>query len=71
VAGHQRSRRLRLRHDHGRQYTALHLQSDPHYRDCIPFYEFFDGDNGRGAGAPHQTGWTGLIAKLLMPRVRE
>src|SRR6202795_2188493 len=51
-----------------RQYPEL--QSDPHYRDCIPFYEFFDGDTGRGAGAPHQTGWTGLIAKLLMPRAR-
>jgi hypothetical protein len=49
-----------------RQYPQL--QTDPHYRDYIPFYEFFDGDNGRGAGASHQTGWTGLIAKLLMPR---
>jgi hypothetical protein len=44
------------------------LQNDPHYRDYIPFYEYFDGDNGRGVGASHQTGWTGLIAKLLMPR---
>ena len=52
-----------------RQYPQL--QSDPHYRDLIPFYEFFDGDNGRGAGAAHQTGWTGLIAKLLMPRADE
>jgi hypothetical protein len=49
-----------------RQYPEL--QSDPHYRGCIPFYEFFDGDTGRGAGASHQTGWTGLIAKILMPR---
>ncbi len=47
------------------------LQSDPFYRDCIPFYEYFDGDNGRGVGASHQTGWTALIAKLLMPRVRD
>jgi hypothetical protein len=64
--------RLFLRDESGnrpvlRQYPQL--QSDPHYRDYIPFYEFFDGDNGRGAGASHQTGWTGLIAKLLMPRV--
>ena len=44
------------------------LQSDPHYQGCIPFYEYFDGDNGRGVGASHQTGWTALIAKLLMPR---
>jgi hypothetical protein len=49
-----------------RQYPEL--QTDPHYQDYIPFYEYFDGDNGRGAGASHQTGWTGLIAKLLMPR---
>jgi hypothetical protein len=32
------------------------------------FYEYFDGDNGRGVGASHQTGWTGLVARLLMPR---
>ncbi len=44
------------------------LQRDPHFRDYILFYEYFDGDNGRGAGAAHQTGWTGLIAKLLQPR---
>jgi hypothetical protein len=34
----------------------------------VPFYEYFDGDNARGAGASHQTGWTGIIAKLLEPR---
>ena len=42
--------------------------SDPHFRDYVLFHEYFDGDNGRGLGASHQTGWTGLIAKLLMPR---
>ncbi len=47
------------------------LQEDPHYRDCIPFYEFFHGDTGRGAGASHQSGWTSLIAKLLMPRAHD
>jgi hypothetical protein len=52
-----------------RQYPQL--QTDPNYQDCIPFYEYFDGDNGRGVGASHQTGWTGLIAKLLMPRAGE
>jgi hypothetical protein len=51
------------------QYPAL--QTDPHYRDMVPFYEYFDGDSGRGVGASHQTGWTGLIAKLLMPRTGE
>jgi hypothetical protein len=47
------------------------LQTDPHFRDYLLFYEYFHGDNGRGLGAPHQTGWTGLIAKLLMPRQKE
>ncbi|MEO8139859.1 MAG: glucosidase [Gemmatimonadota bacterium] len=44
------------------------LQDDPHFRDHILFHEYFHGDTGRGVGASHQTGWTGLIAKLLQPR---
>ncbi len=44
------------------------LQTDPHFRDYISFHEYFHGDNGRGLGASHQTGWTGLVAKLLQPR---
>ncbi|KIC94998.1 MGH1-like glycoside hydrolase domain-containing protein [Flavihumibacter solisilvae] len=44
------------------------LQKDAYFRDYILFYEYFHGDNGRGVGAAHQTGWTGLIAKLLQPR---
>src|SRR5262249_54535980 len=47
------------------------LQRDPHFRDHLLFYEYFHGDNGRGAGAEHQTGWTGLIANLLQPRREE
>ena len=47
------------------------LQTDPYYRDCIPFYEYFHGDSGRGVGASHQSGWTSLIAKLLMPRAHD
>ena len=47
------------------------LQSDDRFNDYIWFYEYFHGDNGRGVGACHQTGWTALIAKLLQPRVRE
>jgi hypothetical protein len=47
------------------------LQTDPNYRECIPFYEYFDGDSGRGVGASHQTGWTALIAKLMMPRAHD
>ena len=42
-------------------------QHDPLFRDLILFYEYFDGDNGRGVGASHQTGWTGLVAKLIHP----
>jgi hypothetical protein len=38
------------------------LQNDPEFKDYILFHEYFDGDNGRGVGASHQTGWTGLIA---------
>jgi hypothetical protein len=45
------------------------LETDPHFRDYILFHEYFHGDTGRGVGASHQTGWTGLIAELLMPRV--
>jgi hypothetical protein len=41
------------------------FQSDPHWRDLILFYEYFHGDNGAGIGANHQTGWTGLVAKLI------
>jgi len=41
------------------------LQNDPHWRDLIPFPEYFDGDTGRGLGASHQTGWTALVAKLI------
>jgi hypothetical protein len=41
------------------------FQQDPHWRDLILFYEYFHGDNGAGLGASHQTGWTGLIARLM------
>jgi hypothetical protein len=41
------------------------FQIDPHWRDHILFYEYFHGDNGAGLGASHQTGWTGLVAKLI------
>jgi hypothetical protein len=60
-----------LKNDKGlRQVNALYpkFQQDPHFRDYVNFYEYFDGDIGRGVGASHQTGWTGLVAKLLQPR---
>jgi Mannosylglycerate hydrolase MGH1-like glycoside hydrolase domain len=41
------------------------FQQDPHWQDLVPFYEYFHGDNGAGVGASHQTGWTGLVAKLI------
>jgi hypothetical protein len=41
------------------------LQNDPHWRDLLLFFEYFHGDDGAGIGASHQTGWTGLVAKLL------
>ncbi len=41
------------------------FQNDPHWRDHILFYEYFHGDNGAGLGASHQTGWTGLVAKMI------
>ena len=44
------------------------LQNDPHFNNYILFYEYFQGDTGKGLGASHQTGWTGLVAKLLQPR---
>ena len=44
------------------------FNKDPHFNNYILFYEYFHGDSGRGVGASHQTGWTGLVAKLLQPR---
>ncbi|WP_018344681.1 MGH1-like glycoside hydrolase domain-containing protein [Cytophaga aurantiaca] len=47
------------------------FSTDPHFKDLISFYEFFHGDNGRGCGASHQTGWTGLVATLIHEFKRE
>jgi hypothetical protein len=47
------------------------MQTDPNFNNYILFYEYFHGDSGRGVGASHQTGWTGLVAKLLQPRREE
>jgi hypothetical protein len=41
------------------------FQTDPQWKDYILLYEYFHGDNGAGLGASHQTGWTGLVAKLI------
>ncbi len=42
-----------------------YFQNDPHWKDHVLFYEYFNGDNGAGIGASHQTGWTALVAKLI------
>jgi hypothetical protein len=66
--------RIFLRDEHGRRAVFgdhAKLQNDAHFRDHLLFYEYFHGDNGRGVGASHQTGWTGVVAKLLQPRRRE
>ncbi|MEP7307466.1 MAG: glucosidase [Acidobacteriota bacterium] len=63
--------RLFLRDGEGRRPVFgdnRRLQDDPHFRDHVLFHEYFHGDTGRGVGASHQTGWTGLVAKLLQPR---
>jgi Mannosylglycerate hydrolase MGH1-like glycoside hydrolase domain len=62
--------RLFLRGADGRRPVlgdhAVHC--DPEFRDHVLFYEYFHGDTGRGVGASHQTGWSGLVALLLQPR---
>ena len=64
----QRLTRVFLKDTSGRRPVAGNLerfQSDPHWEGCVLFHEYFHGDNGAGLGASHQTGWTGLVAKLL------
>lgn len=69
VAGEisRRLSRLFLVDEHGRRpadgESSIHV--DPHWLDLVTFHEYFHGDNGKGLGATHQTGWTGLVAKLL------
>jgi hypothetical protein len=67
----RRLTRLFLQDDKGRRAVfgdREKLQTDPHFKDYLLFHEYFHGDTGAGLGASHQTGWTGLIAKLLQPR---
>jgi hypothetical protein len=59
---------LFTRDEHGRRPVngdREKFQSDPHWRDLVPFHEYFHGDSGEGLGASHQTGWTGVVAKLI------
>jgi hypothetical protein len=67
----KRLSRLFLKDEKGRRAVFgddEKLQTDPHFKDYVLFFEYFDGDTGKGLGASHQTGWTGLVSKLLMPR---
>jgi hypothetical protein len=60
--------RIFLRDANGRRPTfggVERLQSDPYFRDLLLFHEYFNGDDGAGIGASHQTGWTGLVVKML------
>jgi hypothetical protein len=60
--------RIFLRDESGRRPVfggTEKFQTDPHWKDNILFYEYFHGDNGAGLGASHQTGWTGVVAKLI------
>ncbi|KAL5611916.1 hypothetical protein BROUX41_000517 [Berkeleyomyces rouxiae] len=62
-----------LRDENGRRSTNggnETLDFDEHWRDHVWFYEFFDGDTGRGLGACHQTGWTGLVARMMFDSCR-
>jgi hypothetical protein len=64
----RRLTRLFLPDEQGRRPahgSATRYRDDPHWKDLVLFYEFFNGDDGTGAGASHQTGWTGLVGKLL------
>jgi len=64
----RRLSRIFLRDADGRRPvfgTVDKLQRDPHWRDLVPFHEYFHGETGAGLGASHQTGWTGLVAKLI------
>ena len=57
-----------LRDENGRRPSNGRYEkfnTDPHWRDLVLFYEYFNGDDGAGLGASHQTGWTGLVAKLI------
>ncbi len=70
----KRMNRIFLRDEDGRRAVFganEKMQTDPHFKDYILFYEYFHGDNGRGVGASHQTGWTALIARLLFPMENE
>lgn len=65
----RRLARIFIRNEQGKRPVfgeSEMFNNDPNWKDFIPFYEYFHGDTGRGCGASHQTGWTGLIAQILV-----
>ena len=69
----ERLAKLLLRNEQGQRPAfgpAGPMQDDPHFRDYLLFHEFFHGDDGHGLGASHQTGWTGLVVRLLHQRAK-
>jgi hypothetical protein len=70
----RRLSRLFLKDDTGRRPIfgdSPRHRNDPAFRDHVLFYEYFHGDSGRGIGASHQTGWTGLVALLPADLTRD
>ena len=70
IADELRSRLINIfrRDEKGRRPvfgTYEKMQTDPHFKDYILFHEYYDGDNGRGLGASHQTGWSALVANMI------
>src|SRR4029079_11565128 len=65
----RRVARIFIRNEQGKRPVfgeSEMFNNDSNWKDFIPFYEYFHGDTGRGCGASHQTGWTGLIAQILV-----
>jgi hypothetical protein len=70
IADELRNRLINIfrRDEKGRRAVFGHyekMQTDPHFRDCLLFHEYFCGDSGRGLGASHQTGWSALVANMI------
>ncbi|MDO9550979.1 glucosidase [Rhodonellum sp.] len=69
-----RNMKIFMKNEHG--YRPVYgnckkMQEDPHFKDYILFYEYFHGEDGRGLGASHQTGWTGLVAEMIHKYYKE
>ena len=54
-----------MERDDARSLGRMRRQADPNWQDYLLFYEYFHGETGKGMGASHQTGWTGLVTKMI------